>query len=190
MSKPQLYVVQRKQMEASIHIQGHGAPAAELIQQVALLSPGAASNKIQKNIWCFSVPVCVWGNDTKHTDTHSCIFWIRFPLCQSDCLAPSSPLSTTNFILHASRVTQGKLMQWKSANCCTNSLSLIWLRVRKTELCATVWCRHPLACWTSWWMQNRAWGPLGCSKVLESSHKCILLFKKGRCTWHFFKQIY
>lgn len=55
MSKPQLYGVQRKQMEASIHIQGHGAPAAELIQQVALLSPGAASNKIQKNIWCSCV---------------------------------------------------------------------------------------------------------------------------------------
>lgn len=70
MSKPQLYGVQRKQMEASIHIQGHGAPAVELIQQVALLSPGAASNKIQKNIWCS----CVCEEMTQNTPIRTAVF--------------------------------------------------------------------------------------------------------------------
>lgn len=42
-----------KQMDTSIGIQGHGAAAAEPLQQVALLSPGAASYKTRKNI-CFS----------------------------------------------------------------------------------------------------------------------------------------
>lgn len=41
-----------KQMDGSIKAQGHGAPAAEPLQQVALLSPGAASYKTQKNS-CF-----------------------------------------------------------------------------------------------------------------------------------------
>lgn len=78
-------------MDASIDIQGRGAPAAELFQQVALLSPGAASNKTRKNICFFGVGVHEEMTQ-KHTDTHSCIFWIRFPLSQSDCQAPSSSL--------------------------------------------------------------------------------------------------
>lgn len=35
----------RKQMDAFLDIQGHGAPAAELLQQVALLSPGQLAIK-------------------------------------------------------------------------------------------------------------------------------------------------
>lgn len=49
----------RKQMDASIKTQGHGAAAAELFQQVALLSPGAADYKTPEEHLFFSVLVCM-----------------------------------------------------------------------------------------------------------------------------------
>lgn len=42
-------------MDTSVETRGHGAPAAELLQQVALLSPGAAGYKTPKNICFFRV---------------------------------------------------------------------------------------------------------------------------------------
>lgn len=64
-----------KQMDACIDIQGRGAPATEqgdLLQQVALRSPGAASYKTWKNIWCVSVGAC--EEITQNTQAHTAVF--------------------------------------------------------------------------------------------------------------------
>lgn len=57
----------------AIDIQGHGAPAAQLLQQVALLSPGAASNKTRKNIW-FHQCRCVCEEVTQNTQIHAAVY--------------------------------------------------------------------------------------------------------------------
>ena len=83
-----------KQMDASIKIQGQGTPTAELLHQVALLSPGAASYKTRKNI-CFSrvgvcVCVCVCEEMTQNTQIHTAVFsGSDFHSSQSDCRALS-----------------------------------------------------------------------------------------------------
>lgn len=53
-----------KQMDVSIESQGHGAPAAELLQQVALLSPGESRYKTRKNICFRHAAVCVCKCET------------------------------------------------------------------------------------------------------------------------------
>ena len=97
----------RKQMDASIQIQGHGLPAAELLQQVALLSPGATSYKTRSNI-CFLPPRwCICEEMTQNTQTRTAVF------SGSDFDSPrvtfeQLPQRRTDFVLDASSATQRK----------------------------------------------------------------------------------
>ena len=70
----------------TIDIQGHWQPGfssrwlSSLLGQLAI-KHGRTSG--------FPVLVCMWRSDTKHTDTHSYILWLRFLLSQSDSQAPA-----------------------------------------------------------------------------------------------------
>lgn len=122
----------------------------------------------------------MWGSDTKHTDPHSCIFRIRFPLSQSD----SSPVPLRERVINVTlRCIEGDKikmqLQHKQATLHLNMSEKTMRTLPRCSVAAGCGLLNSTVnanqmCWRALWSAPESWRAVGGTP------------KKDRCDYFFF----